>query len=110
MYKKGAGNDKQGKDAGNRTLCQYRNFSQAIMNYLTLLFDLGDLIHSQPGGGGGGRIRPPYQSLYGLKTYNLSEATSFHIRAFHLPTSCHMLQFKGMKRQKLAINWPQTGN
>ena len=27
MYKKGAGNDKQGKDAGNRTLCRYRNFS-----------------------------------------------------------------------------------
>ena len=31
MYKKGAVNDKQGKDAGNRTLCPYRNFSQAIM-------------------------------------------------------------------------------
>ena len=31
MYKKGAGNDKQGKDAGNRTLCPKRNFSQAIM-------------------------------------------------------------------------------
>ena len=31
MYKKGAGNDKQGKDAGNRTLCPYRNFSQAII-------------------------------------------------------------------------------
>ena len=30
MYKKGAGNDKQVKDAGNRTLCPYRNFSQAI--------------------------------------------------------------------------------
>ena len=30
MYKKGAGNDKQGKDVGNRTLCPYRNFSQAI--------------------------------------------------------------------------------
>ena len=30
MHKKGAGNDKQGKDAGNRTLCPYRNFSQAI--------------------------------------------------------------------------------
>ena len=30
MYKKGAGNDKQGKDAGSRTLCLYRNFSQAI--------------------------------------------------------------------------------
>ena len=29
--KKGTGNDKQGKDAGNRTLCPYRNFSQAIM-------------------------------------------------------------------------------
>ena len=28
--KKGAGNDKQGKDAGNRMLCPYRNFSQAI--------------------------------------------------------------------------------
>ena len=31
MYKKGAGNDKQGKDTGNRTLCPYRNFSQAII-------------------------------------------------------------------------------
>ena len=30
MYKKGTGNDKQRKDAGNRTLCPYRNFSQAI--------------------------------------------------------------------------------
>ena len=30
MHKKGAGNDKQGKDAGNRTLCPYRNFSQTI--------------------------------------------------------------------------------
>ena len=30
MYKKGAGNDKQGKDKGNRTLCPNRNFSQAI--------------------------------------------------------------------------------
>ena len=30
MFKKEAGNDKQGKDAGNRTLCPYRNFSQAI--------------------------------------------------------------------------------
>ena len=30
MYKKGAGNDKQGKDAGNRTLCMHRTFSQAI--------------------------------------------------------------------------------
>ena len=34
MYKIGAGNDKQGKDAGNRTLCPYRNFSQAIMRFL----------------------------------------------------------------------------
>ena len=33
MYKKGTGNDKQGKDAGNRTLCPYRNFSQAIKEY-----------------------------------------------------------------------------
>ena len=28
--KEGTGNDKQGKDAGNRTLCPSRNFSQAI--------------------------------------------------------------------------------
>ena len=33
MYKKGTGNDKQGKDAGNRTLCPYRNFSQAIRTH-----------------------------------------------------------------------------
>ena len=31
MYKKGTGNDKQGKDMGNRRLCLYRNFSQAII-------------------------------------------------------------------------------
>ena len=43
----------------------------------------------------------PYQSLYGLKTYNLSEATNFHIRAFYLLTSCHMMQFKYIKLQ----NW-----
>ena len=30
MLKEGTGNDKQGKDAGNRTLCSCRNFSQAI--------------------------------------------------------------------------------
>ena len=46
----------------------------------------------------------------GLKTYNLSEATNFNIRAFHLPTSCDMMQFKGMKIAKLEINWPKTGN
>ena len=34
MYKKGTGNDKQGKDAGNRTLCPYRNFSQAITQFI----------------------------------------------------------------------------
>ena len=45
-----------------------------------------------------GHIPTPYQSLYGLKTNNLSEATNFHIRAFHLPTSCHMMQFKSIKR------------
>ena len=36
MYKKGTGNDRQGKDAGNRTLCPYRNFSLAIMLRKTL--------------------------------------------------------------------------
>ena len=36
MYKKGAGNDKQGKDAGNRTLCPYRNFSQAIISSIDM--------------------------------------------------------------------------
>ena len=30
MYEKGTGNDKRGKDAGNRTLVPYRNFSQGI--------------------------------------------------------------------------------
>ena len=52
MYKKGAENDKQGKDAGNRTLCPYRNFSQAIrssnadwetFSTLALNFDLEEL-------------------------------------------------------------------
>ena len=36
MYKKGTGNDKQGKDAGNRTLVPYRNFSQAINFYSSI--------------------------------------------------------------------------
>ena len=36
--KKGAGNDKQGKDAGNRTLCPYRNFSQAIIGNTDPMF------------------------------------------------------------------------
>ena len=40
MYKKGTGNDKQGKDAGNRTLCPYRNFSQAIMSHIDPQLDL----------------------------------------------------------------------
>ena len=40
MYKKGAGNDKQEKDAGNRTLCPYRNFSQAIMGNIKYLRDI----------------------------------------------------------------------
>ena len=31
IYKKGTGNDKQIKDAGNRAFCPYRNFSQAII-------------------------------------------------------------------------------
>ena len=42
MYKKGAGNDKQGKDAGNRTLCPYRNFSQAITQSINF-FTFGSL-------------------------------------------------------------------
>ena len=37
MYKKGTGNDKQRKDAGNRTLCPYRNFSQAITKVLAFM-------------------------------------------------------------------------
>ena len=39
MYKKEAGNDKRRKDTGNRTLCPYRNFSQAIMFRLAYLVD-----------------------------------------------------------------------
>ena len=34
MYKKGLGTMNKKKDAGNRTLCPYRNFSQAI-NFIT---------------------------------------------------------------------------
>ena len=40
MYKKGTGNDKQRKDEGNRTLCLYRNFSQAIITYTHILMAL----------------------------------------------------------------------
>ena len=40
MYKKGAGNDKQRKDAGNRKLCPYRNFNQAISSRTTLAVGL----------------------------------------------------------------------
>ena len=36
MYKKETGNDKQGKDAGNRTFCPYRNLSQAIMQMYSM--------------------------------------------------------------------------
>ena len=43
MYKKGTGNDKQGKDAGNRTLCPYRNFSQAITTQTTTQDELEEL-------------------------------------------------------------------
>ena len=46
MYKKGAGNDKQVKDAGNRTLCPYRNFSQAIIRCIERLLDLGTVTFS----------------------------------------------------------------
>ena len=47
MYKKGTGNDKQGKDAGNRTLCPYRNFSQAIMECINdLAFTPLSTVHS----------------------------------------------------------------
>ena len=45
MYKKGTGNDKQRKDAGNRTLFPYRNFSQAInifMHQSSALHELED--------------------------------------------------------------------
>ena len=35
MYKKGTGNDKQRKGAGNRTLCPYRNFRQVINTVIT---------------------------------------------------------------------------
>ena len=44
MYKKGTGNDKQGKEAGNRKLCPYRNFSQAIMTNTTMVETL-HLLH-----------------------------------------------------------------
>ena len=40
--KKGTGNDKQGKDAGNRTLCPYRNFSQAITDKTKQLYAVSD--------------------------------------------------------------------
>ena len=42
MYKKGAGNDKQGKDAGNRTLCPYSNFSQAIIAVTGVMHEADD--------------------------------------------------------------------
>ena len=49
MYKKGAGNDKQGKDAGNRTLCPYRNFSQAINDIIICVkYFLFFLFHHTP--------------------------------------------------------------
>ena len=55
MYKKETGNDKQGKDAGNQTLCPYRNFSQAVIGNLNLALDAINripkhfqVIHSTP--------------------------------------------------------------
>ena len=60
-------------------------------------------------GVGKGHLDRTYQSLYGLKTYNLSEGTNFDIRVFQLLTSCQMMQFKGMKTlklaKKLALKW-----
>ena len=42
MYKKGTGNDKQRKDAGNQMICPYRNFSQAIkVRYQKLVSSYG---------------------------------------------------------------------
>ena len=58
MYKKGAGNDEQGKDAGNRTLCPYRNFSQAIMQDTAHI-----VILSQ--GYKVNRLRNSFQKFYG---------------------------------------------
>ena len=46
MYKKGAGNDKQGKDVGNRTLCPYRNFSQAIMKNMRQIKSYEDMFQA----------------------------------------------------------------
>ena len=43
-----------------------------------------------------------YQSLYGLKIQNLSEATNFHIRAFELPTSCRKMRFNNRSQQTLG--------
>ena len=49
MYKKGTGNGKREKDAGNRTLCPYRNFSQVITKSTSqpsaVLFSLNLLAH-----------------------------------------------------------------
>ena len=50
MYKKRAGNDKQGKDAGNRTICPYGNFSQAIMDSY-LCYRIWDVLGGVPRGG-----------------------------------------------------------
>ena len=50
MYKKGAENDKQGKDAGNRTLCLYRNFSQAIITFCRLTSKHRNALSMFPGG------------------------------------------------------------
>ena len=60
MYRKGAGNDKQAKDAGNRTLCPYRNFSQAIIKHnmkVCLIASLIARVH--------GKVRSLCKSLCG---------------------------------------------
>ena len=46
MYKKGTGNDKQRKGAGIRTLCPYRNFSQAIMSGKVKEYTIEELFRS----------------------------------------------------------------
>ena len=60
MYKKGTGNDKQGKDAGNRTLCPYRNFSRAIRQKIARVAGIRSLkkIFPEVAGGGGGADVP----------------------------------------------------
>ena len=90
MYKKGAGNDKQGKDVGNRTLCPYRNFSQAIMS---------EEYRRTSGGKTTEAIQVEYWSLYPRQTSIIYECFLM----------CYFMHFDPISSRILGVFQPDLG-